>query len=165
MSLAAYNDQLCRHHEVKGRSDNARRVGRAFKPLCLGDWFADRIEDWSAGLEKGHAHTHVFRKTSLQFVRSGEDLNRQVARDARVSESVLMTSYVKETDEQIRQASNRTFARILASLQVDLTRRCGHVEPSLDTEEKLRQVIDAKDWEVAAQMTAQPARQQLPQSS
>ena len=47
--------------------------------------------------------------------------------DARVGESVLMTSYVKETDEQLRQASNRTFARLLASLPVDLARRCGHV--------------------------------------
>ena len=35
----------------------------------------------------------------------------------------MMTSYVKETDEQLRQASNRTFARILASLPEKVTSR------------------------------------------
>jgi integrase len=157
--FAAYNEQLRQHHQSKGRSDNARRVGPDFKPLCLGDWFADRIDDWSANLPKGHAHTHVFRKTSLQYVRSGEDLNRQVAKDARVSESVLMTSYVKETAEQLRQASNRTFARILASLPADLARRCGQMEAAGDVEERLRQAIEARDWQLAATLTVRLAKQ------
>ncbi len=67
---------------------------------CQGDWFADRMDDWSATLATGRAHVHVFRKTSLQYVRSGEDVNRQVANDARVSESVLMTSYVSVKDRK-----------------------------------------------------------------
>jgi hypothetical protein len=80
-----------------------------------------------------------------------------VAIDARLSESVLMTSYVKETDEQLRQASNRTFARILASLPSSLARRCGH-EAGGDIEERLRQAINARDWELAKSLTTQLAR-------
>jgi hypothetical protein len=160
--FAAYNVQLRQHHESKGRNDNVRRVGLEFKPLCLGDWFADRIEDWSAKFAKRHAYTHVFRKTSLQYARSGEDVNRQVARDARVTESVLMTSYVKETDEELRQASNRTFARILASLPHDLALRCGHVESGGDVEERLRRAVEAKDWQLAATLTARLAQQKKP---
>lgn len=162
--FAAYNEQLRQHHESKGRGDNVRRVGLAFKPLCLGDWMADRIDDWSATLAKGHAHIHVFRKTSLQYARSGEDINRQVAKDARVGESVLMTSYVKETDEQLRQASNRTFGRILASLPVKLARRCGNVEGSGDIEEQLQQAIEVKNWDLAAALTTQLARKKPPQA-
>ena len=36
-------------------------------------------------------------------------VNRQVAHDARLSESVMMAHYVVERDEEIRQASNRTY--------------------------------------------------------
>jgi hypothetical protein len=147
------------HHERTSRRGYAQRVGAEFSAKCLGDWFADRIDAWSATLPNGPAHTHVFRKTSLQYVRSGEDLNRQVAMDARVNESVLMTSYVKETDELLRQASNRTFARILASLPPDLARRCGHVEASENIEEQIRRAIDRKDWPEAAKLTTRLARQ------
>jgi hypothetical protein len=158
--FAAHNEQLRRYHERKGRSDNAQRVGAVFKPLCLGDWFADRIDDWSAALPKGRASTHVFRKTSLQYVRSGEDINRQVASDVRVGESVMMTSYVRETDEQLRQASNRTFSRILASLPVELAHRCGHPELINDMEERLRRAIQVQDWQLAAKLTAKLAEEQ-----
>jgi hypothetical protein len=40
----------------------------------------------------------------------------------------MMASYVKETDEQMRQKSNRTFSRILASLSPDVARRYGRIE-------------------------------------
>jgi integrase len=145
--FAAYNDQLRHFHEEKGRPDNARRVAAEYKPVCLADWFSDRLEDWSAALPKGHAYPHVFRKTGLQYARSGEDINRQVAADARVSESVMMTNYVKETDEQLRQASNRTFARLVASLPAEVARRYGHAEiGDEDLEQLLRAAIAAKDW-------------------
>jgi hypothetical protein len=160
--FAASNEQLRRFHQGSDRPDNARRVGTEFKPQCLGDWFADRIDDWSAALPRGPAHTHVFRKTGLQYVRRGEDINRQVAGDARVSESVLMTSYVKETDEEMRQSSNRTFARILASFPAALARRCGQAEQRQgDLEERLRKAVEAKDWQAAAELTARLARQSL----
>lgn len=158
--FAGYNEQLRRHHQRLERLDNARRVGGKYRPQCLGDWFADRLEDWSAAVGTRHAYTHVFRKTSLQYVRSGEDINRQVAEDARVSKSVLMTSYVRETDEQLRQASNRTFSRIIASLPSDLAQRCGHDEKRDNTEERLRAAIEAKDWQLAADLTSRLAKTQ-----
>ena len=67
------------------------------------------------GPAEGRADLHLLRKTTLQYARAGEDVNRAVAADARLGESVMMTSNVKETDEQSRQASSRTFARVLAS--------------------------------------------------
>jgi hypothetical protein len=43
-------------------------------------------------------------------------INRQVAADTRVSESVMMTNYVQETDEEMRQRSNRTYRRISVAM-------------------------------------------------
>jgi hypothetical protein len=101
----------------------------------------------------------------LQYVRSGEDINRQLANDARVSESVMMTSYVKETDEQLRQASNRTYARIVASLPANLARRCGHEEADgTGADARLRKAIDAQDWQLAAKLAARLARRRSPQA-
>jgi integrase len=161
--FAAYNEQLRRFHEKSPRPDNARRVGSEYKPQCLGDWFADRIDDWSATLASGHAHTHIFRKTSLQYVRAGEDINRRVASDARVTTSVMMTSYVKETDEEMRQASNRTFARILASLPGRLAQRCGYTKPS-EVEEKIREAVEAKNWPLVHELTGRLMRRRMPAS-
>jgi hypothetical protein len=70
-----------------------------------------------------------------------------------------MTSYVKETDELLRQASNRTFARVQASLPMDLARRCGHVEVDADVEERLRRAIEDRDWQLAATLTNRLAKQ------
>jgi len=152
--FAGYNEQLRRFHEAAGRPDNARRVGGEFKPMCLGDWFADRMDDWSATLAGGHAHTHVLRKTTLQYARIGEDINRQLAADARVSESVLMSSYVRETDEQLRQSSNRTYRRIVASFPAELAGRLGYaVDPGADLEERLKAAVGRKDWPLVAELT------------
>ena len=68
---------------------------------------------------------HVFRKTALQHARSGEDLNERVANDAKVSASVMLGHYVTEGDEELRQASNRTYQRIAASLPAEVARRYG----------------------------------------
>jgi hypothetical protein len=85
-------------------------------------------------------------------------VNRQVAADAKVSEAVLMTSYVKETDEEMRQASNRTFHRILASLPPEVARQYGHAETTAgDLEEKLKRAAAAKDWTRVAQISAELA--------
>jgi hypothetical protein len=64
--------------------------------------------------------------------RTARDLNRQVARDARRSESVTMTSYVGETDREMRQRSNRTHHRILASMSPKARRRYGYVPSPAD---------------------------------
>jgi hypothetical protein len=101
---------------------------------------------------------HVFRKTALQHARRGEDINRLVAQDARVSESVMMTNYVKEEDEELRAGSNRTFHRILASLSPEVAQRYGHAEVVVDS--LVRQLHDAtaaKNWPLAAELAARLA--------
>jgi hypothetical protein len=40
-------------------------VASEFNPVNLGDWFPAQIVAWSKSEAKGHATTHVFRKTSL----------------------------------------------------------------------------------------------------
>lgn len=140
--FAANNEQLWRFHVAPARPDNARRVGTEFKPLCPGDWFADRMDGWPAAQPGGHAHTHVPRKTTLQYARIGEDIHRQLAADARVGESVLISSYVRETDEQLRQSSNRTSRRIVAGFPAGL----GYTgDPAAALEEQLRAAVEGKD--------------------
>lgn len=126
--FAAYNDQLRAYYLSSPRPGAAKLVAAEFSPDCLGDWFYERVVEWSKSLPNGHATTHIFRKTTLQHARRGEDLNRQVARDAKVSESVMMAHYVRETDEEMRQASNRTFQRIVASFPSAVAACYGHVE-------------------------------------
>jgi hypothetical protein len=85
----------------------------------------------------------------------GEDLNRQVAGDARLSESVMMANYVRETDEEMRQRSNRTYRRIVASLPPQVRRRYGYVpSPTEELEEQLQAAYAAKDWQLVAQLAA-----------
>lgn len=163
--LAAYNGQLRQFHEAGPRPHNARQVSETFDPQCLGDWFADRMDDWSASLPTGHAYTHVLRKTTLQYARVGEDVNRQVASDARVGEAVMMASHVRETDDQLRQASNRTFGRIMSALPADLACRLGYCpeKPENNLEEELRRAINGRDWARAHELTACMVQMQQPQ--
>jgi hypothetical protein len=101
----------------------------------------------------------VFRKTTLQHARRGEDINRQVASDASVSESVLMTNYVKESDEELRQKSNRTFQWILASLPQEVAKRYGYVGSGTQTlVERLHAAITAKNWALAGTLTKRLAQ-------
>jgi hypothetical protein len=70
-----------------------------------------------------------------------------------------MTSYVKENDEQLRQASNRTFARILAGLPPCLAQRCGHAEQVIDNVQgQLRKAIEGEDWLRVAELANRLAR-------
>jgi hypothetical protein len=131
-------------------------VSAEYTPQCLADWFADRMDDWSSTAAGGHAHTHVLRKTTLQYARVGEDVNRAVAADARVGEAVMMTSYVREGDEQLRQSSNRTYARIVAALPPALAIRLGHSEEKPSGEEAaVRAAVAAGDWKKVAELSAQ----------
>jgi hypothetical protein len=80
-----------------------------------------------------------------------------VAEDARVSESVMMTHYVEETDPEMREASNRTYRRILASLPAEVARRYGHAEeerPPATEEQQLQQAVAARDWQRVAELSA-----------
>ena len=48
-----------------------------------------------------------------------------------------MTHYVEESDPEMREASNRTYHRIHASLPPEVARRYGHADESAKLEERL----------------------------
>jgi hypothetical protein len=74
-------------------------------------------------------------------------VNRLVAQDARLGESVMMTNYVMELDEEFRQRSNRTYHRILAALPLAVANRYGYSPTARNQlEEQVRAAIAAKDW-------------------
>lgn len=159
--FAAYTDQLRCHYQRGARPWASNLIARDFDPERLGDWFLHRLLAWSTDLPKGRATPHIFRKTALQFARQGEDANYRVACDARVSEAVMMTSYVRERDGELRHASNRTFARILAGMPPLLAARYGHASPDpAELEERLQAAIAAKDWTRVAEVSAEIARQE-----
>lgn len=161
--FAAYTDQLRLFYERSVRPGTAKMIGATFNPDCLGDWFHERLVDWSKSLPKGRAYTHIFRKTSLQYVRRGEDASRRVAADARVSECVLMTHYVEESDPEMREASNRIYQRIRASLAPEVARRYGDsIRETPSLEEKLQKALAAKDWNAVAQLSARLAESEQP---
>jgi integrase len=163
--FAAYSAQLRQFYATGPRPSLAKLVGAEFSPVCLADWFHERVVAWSSTLPGGHATTHIFRKTSLQHARIGEDVNRQVARDARVSEGVMMASYVKETDEQMRQKSNRSFSRILASLAPEVARRYGHVEDGKAAlAAQLQAAVAAKNWLLVGELSAKLAGEAQPRT-
>ena len=93
----------------------------------------------------------------MQHARSGEDANRRVAQDARLSESVMMAHYVTERDEELRQASNRTYRRILASLPPEVAERYGYVAENGAAALKLRltEATGSQDWELVAKLAQQ----------
>lgn len=153
--FAAYTSQLGQVYANRTRHVPAKNVAGTFDPENLANWFYKKLKAWSRALPKGHATTHIFRKTSLQYARQGEDVNRQVAADARVSETVLMTHYVHETDEQLRAKSNRTYDRIAASLSAEVAQRYGYVPTrGQDVAEELQAAVATKDWELAARLIA-----------
>ena len=83
--------------------------------------------------------------------------------DARVCETVMMTSYVKETDEELRARSNRTYFRILASLPGEVARRYGHADDDTQQMERLlRAAMAAKDWERVAELSSTLAKRSQP---
>lgn len=154
--FAAFNEQLRRFHERGPRPWLARRVLSEFRPENFGDWFYNRIVEWSKTVPNGTACTHVFRKTTLQYARAGEDTNRLVAQDARLGERVMMTSYVSENDEQLRQKSNRTFHRIRLSLPPEVASRFGCTQESLDPlKQQVADAMAAGDWATVSRLSAE----------
>ena len=157
--FAAFNEQLRQFHKCGPRPWLANRVLPAFVSENLGDWFYNQLVAWSKTQPRGRVCTHIFRKTTLQYARVGEDANRRVAQDARVGEGVMMTSYVKETDEELRQKSNRTFHRIHASLPPEVARRFGYVElPADPLKQQIAEAMVAGNWDLVARLGAELAR-------
>lgn len=152
--FAAYNDQLRQNYLRRKIPLVAALVGKEYVPQSFADWLQSRIPEWAKEAGAPHATPHVFRKTALQHARRGEDINRQVAQDAKVTTSVMMRHYVSEREEELRHASNRTFARISASLPPDVAIRYGY-SPATgqeDIEARLNAAITAKDWSVLADL-------------
>ena len=159
--FAAYNQQLRNFYVVNGRSVFAHKVGEEFVPRAFADWFQERIPEWAEATGSEHATPHVFRKTALQHARTGEDLNDRVAKDARLNTSVMLKHYVTEREEELRQASNRTFQRILASLPPQVATRYGHLADNgeIQLEMLLRAATEAQDWPRVGELAAELARQ------
>ena len=156
--FAAYVPQLRQFYERSHNPWRINMVGAEFNPVNLGDWFHERLVDWSENMPSGRATAHVFRKTSLQYALSGESASSRVAADARVSEAVLLRHYAKVTDPERRVQSNRTFARIVASLDPEVAARYGQIPINTDElERRLRVATTEKDWVLAAQLTAELA--------
>jgi integrase len=151
--FASYTEQIRRTHA--GSAGCLGKIRDDFVPANFGRWVYERVKEWVAAAGGADAYLHVFRKTALQHARRGEDLNRQVAADARVGEAVMMRSYVREADEELRARSNRTYARILASLPPEVASRYGHPEEALaGLEQQARAAAAAGDWERAAALSA-----------
>jgi integrase len=143
--FAAYTEQIRRLH-----AENAgclKKIREEFTPANFGRWLYERVKDWAEEHGKHRVFLHVFRKTALQHARRGEDINRQVAADAQVGERVMMTSYVKETDAELRAKSNRTYARLVASMSPEVARRYGYApEVDLPSPKEVQAAVAAGDW-------------------
>jgi hypothetical protein len=111
------------------------KVAPMVSPVNLGDWFYERVRQWSESQLDRPACVHMFRKTTLQYALAGENVIQQVADDARLGAGVMMTNYAEERDLEMREKSNRTFRRIAASLPLNVAQRYGHrlsAEQSID---------------------------------
>jgi integrase len=157
--FAAYNVQLRRFYEASSKPEIAKAVGQTFDPVCLGDWFYNRLAAWAKDLPGGSASIHVFRKTALQFAREGEDANRRVAEDARVGENVMLGHYVTEKDDQLRAKSNRTFVRLAAALPEEVALRYGYKPQQIDLlAEQIAAAARAGDLDEATRLIARARR-------
>ena len=102
----------------------------------------------------------MLRKTVLQYARAGEDATRSLARDARVTEGVMMTHYVKEDDAQRRAASNGMFQRLCLSMTPEVARAFGHVDSATAVlEQSLREAIGSRNWPLTAEIAKTLAQQ------
>jgi len=117
---------------ARNQTAAAQQVHDDFQPANLGEWMYRKVKEWSETIPSGTAHLHVFRKTGLQHARRGKDLNKLVAGDASLTETVMMSSYAEESSEELQHKSNRTFRRILASLPLEVSTRHGYEEKPTD---------------------------------
>ncbi len=158
--FAAYTDQLRDHYRRGAYPLTAKIVGPEFDPELLYRWFHNKIRKWADVTGRERASHHSFRKTALQTARRGDDRNGQVAQDARVTEAVMMRHYVDETDEELRQASNRTYARLLAGISPMVAERYGYSadEEGVSLQDQLTAAVAAKDWKRAQELLEKLSR-------
>lgn len=161
--FAAYTQQIRAAHAANVGC--LKKIRDDFSPRNFGRWFYERVKEWSATRVNGRAYVHIFRKTALQLAHDGEDeeSSLNVARDAGVSEHVLLGHYVKP---KLWHKSNRTFRRILAGLPAEVARRYGHVETDGKTIDlQVRQAVNAGEWDKVAALSAELARRDKAQAS
>lgn len=160
--FAAYIQQLIDFYLATGRPKFARKVNANYKPRAFGDWFQERIPEWALATGRDHATPHTFRKTALQFANDGAELSEQVAEDAALNVSVMLKHYLSKRQRQLRQASNRTFQRILTGLPTDVAVRYGYVPDSqlVQLKKLLRAATEAEDWARVVELGTELKRQQ-----
>lgn len=151
--FGSYPKQLREFFERQHDNRSAMRVKDDFDPENLGEWMYRQIVKWSETLPNGSAYLHVFRKTTLQYAVTAGNVEQQVADDASVSPSVLMTNYARLADQELRHKSNRTFQRIRISLSLEVAIRYGLQEkPGDGLIEKLDQARQRGDWDAVARL-------------
>jgi galactokinase len=74
----------------------------------------------------------------------------------------MMTSYTTLSDRKLRAMSNRTYRRILLSLQPEVARRYGYVEEESQLEEQVLAAVATGDWKRVAELSARLATQAKP---
>jgi len=158
--FAAYSNQIRLCHA--NNPGCLRKIRSEYDPRNFGRWLYEQMQNWSATHPKGRAYLHHFRKTALQHALEGEDVNRQVATDARVGEGVMMASYTTLSDRKLRAMSNRTYRRILLSLQPEVAKRYGYVEGESQLEEQVLAAVAVGDWKRVAELAARLASQSKP---
>lgn len=151
--FAAFVEQLQQHY--KGSNPGVENsVNRHYRPSTICWWFHTKLSSWARESGRKHATHHAFRKTALQFARRGEDRNEAVAQDARISRAVMVRHYIDETDEELRQASNRTYHRLIAGLSTEVARRYGYEADSdaMGMQTRLQAAVNAQDWKTASEI-------------
>jgi hypothetical protein len=102
----------------------------------------------------------MFRKTSLQYARVGQDASRSLAKDARLSEGVMMASYVEEEDLQLRAASNARYQRLNLSMTSEVARAFGHTHSATAIlEQRLRDATGSRNWPLVGEIAKKLAKQ------
>lgn len=153
--FAKLNDQIREFHLTEGRKSAARMV-KEFDVYNAGRWFYERVREWSGG----EAYVHMLRKTVLQYARAGQDVTRSLAKDARVSEGVMMTHYVKEEDLQHQAASNAMYQRLCLSMRPEVARAFGHAHSAIAVlEQRLRDATGDRNWPLVREIAEKLAKQ------
>ncbi len=150
--FAAYSEQL--RLSYAQNPVIAKKVGMQYSPTAFGDWFHDKLVEWSESAPNGHATQHAFRKTGLQLAYRGGVTDAKIAADASITEAVMLDHYVDETDEELLLKSNRTFDRIVASLPLKVAQRYGYCpgQEGAGFSDVLKAAIDRQDWEAVKEL-------------
>jgi hypothetical protein len=153
-NAAALMDQIREFHATDGRKAAVKMV-KEFSVYNAGRWFYEQVKKCDS-----EACVHMFRKTSLQYARVGQDATRSLAKDARVSEAVMMTHYVKEEDLQLRAASNAMYQRLCLSMTPEVARAFGHEHSATAIlEQRLRGAIGSRNWSLVGEIAKKLAKQ------